>query len=51
MVSISVGVSSFPDDAVEAESLVLTDGTARDSGNGALDVRDGDILRVTELPQ
>jgi hypothetical protein len=30
-----------------SDELLLTDSTARDPGNGALDVRDGDTLRVT----
>jgi len=31
----------------EADGLILTSGTARDPGNGALDVRDGDTIRVS----
>ncbi|HXV76357.1 MAG TPA: S8 family serine peptidase, partial [Candidatus Polarisedimenticolaceae bacterium] len=36
----------FDADKFVADGLVLTDGTARDPGNGALDVRNGDKLRV-----
>ena len=36
------GTESF-----EADTLFLTDATARDPGNGVLDVRDNDTLRVT----
>jgi hypothetical protein len=31
----------------ESEPILLTDGTARDPGNGVLDVRSGDVIRVT----
>ena len=38
----AVGTQEF-----DADPLFLTDQTARDPGNGVLDVRDGDTLRVT----